>query len=58
MFRTIFNKAVPQERQERVLLHGNFPSFVDPPPPHHVYIWMHLVNGTGNSPSLGQPTVE
>ena len=23
-----------------------------------VYIWMHLVNGTGNSPSLGQPTPE
>ena len=21
-----------------------------------VYIWMHLVNGTGNSPSLGRPT--
>ena len=30
-----------------------------PPPPHPglgVCIWMHLVNGTGNSPSLGQPT--
>ena len=23
-----------------------------------VCIWMHLVNGTGNSPSLGQPTLE
>ena len=23
-----------------------------------VCIWMHLVNGTGNSPSLGQPTPE
>ena len=23
-----------------------------------VCIWMHLVNGTGNSPSLGQPTSE
>ena len=21
-------------------------------------IWMHLVNGTGNSPSLGQPTLD
>ena len=37
-----------------------------PPPPgcrqtRHglgVCIWMHLVNGTGNSPSLGQPTPE
>ena len=26
-----------------------------PPPP---VIWMHLVNGTGNSPSPGQPTLE
>ena len=23
-----------------------------------VCIWMHLVNGTGNSPSTGQPTLE
>ena len=23
-----------------------------------VCIWMHLVNGTGNSPSPGQPTLE
>ena len=23
-----------------------------------VCIWMHLVNGTGNSPSLEQPTLE
>ena len=30
-----------------------------PPPPYSalgVCIWMHLVNGTGNSPSPGQPT--
>ena len=27
-----------------------------PPPPWR--IWMHLVNGTGNSPSPGQPTLE
>ena len=29
------------------------------PPPHGfgVCIWMHLVNGTGNSPSPGQPTL-
>ena len=28
----------------------------EPPPPPRVCVWMPLVNGTGNSPSLGQPT--
>ena len=40
---------LPDKNGQRTTLNGTMPP---PPPP----IWMHLVNGTGNSTSLGRPT--